>query len=442
MSKTFSLCVYNLLLPLGLLLMLPGALRKMRQRGGHWRDLLPRLGFLNPLQRQAIAALPAGENRIWVHAVSVGEVGIATKLIALLLKERPQTGIILTTTTPTGHALAVEFAERQKGKVQVLYSPLDLPGVGARLLNLLAPAQLVLVEAEVWPNLLAAAVRMKIPVSLVNARLSPRSERRFHQLGFLIRPIFAMLHQVLVQEPEDKQRWIGLGVAAPRVHHTGSIKFDPQGGSVDAVQVETLRGVLQKVGIKPDGPILLLASTHPGEEMLLAQMTQKLRAKHPELALLIVPRHVERATALIHELAGIGLQVERRSQVTGTSLNLLIDTTGELRAWQELATMVIVGKSFLAIGGQNPAEAVMARKPVLFGPHMENFQALIELLLARNGAVQVADVVALETQIELLLTDPERQEALGNNGHAALSIHEGATMQTVKHLVGCAPPSC
>lgn len=434
MSKTLSLCLYNLLLPAGVLAMLPGAIRKMRQRGGHWRDLVQRLGFFSQEQRQALATLPAGKDRLWIHAVSVGEVGIATKLIALMRSEHPHTGVVLTTTTPTGHALAAEFAARHPGRVVVLYSPLDLPGVGARFLEELAPSQLVLVEAEVWPNLVASAVRRHIPVSLVNARLSPRSERRYHQFGFIIRPVFAMLHQVLVQEPEDVQRWTRLGLTADRVHHTGSIKFDPQGAAPDPAQVKALRAVLDQAGIQPRQPILLLASTHPGEEVLLAEMTQRLRQKHPSLALLIVPRHVERTAALLEELGSLGLSPQRRSAVQSPSPDLLIDTTGELRAWQALATVVVVGKSFLATGGQNPAEAVMARKPVLFGPHMENFQALIDLLLARKGAVQMADVATLEQRLDVLLSDPAQCQELGDNGHAALAKHEGATAKTLALL--------
>lgn len=439
MSLALSLCLYNLLLPVGLLLMLPGAMRKMRQRGGQWSDLWQRLGFLSVAQRQALALLPSKEHRLWIHAVSVGEVGIAVKLITRLLAEYPQSGIVLTTTTPTGHALAAEFAARQVGRVLVLYSPLDLPGVGRRMLRALMPAQIVLVEAEVWPNLVSAAVDSGIPVSLVNARLSPRSERRFHQLGFLIKPIFALLNQVMVQEPEDVSRWTGLGVSQDRVHHTGSIKFDPQGAAADVVQVQALGRVLEKIGLQANQPILLLASTHPGEEELLAQMTLRLRARHPDLALLIVPRHVERAAVLAQELSAIGLPTVRRSQVetesVESSLNLLIDTTGELRAWQELASIVIVGKSFLATGGQNPAEAVMARKPVLFGPHMENFQALVELLLARKGAIQVPDIANLEQAVNTLLSDPIQCQELGRLGHAALSRHEEATARTVKLLM-------
>lgn len=407
----------------------------MRQRGGHWTDLVQRLGFFSSEQRQALAALPSGKDRLWIHAVSVGEVGIATKLMALIRRERPQMGMVLTTTTPTGYALASEFARRQDGRVVVLYSPLDLPTVGTRFLEELAPTQLVLVEAEVWPNLVASAVRLGIPISLINARLSPRSERRYQQLRFIVRPVFSMLHQVLVQESGDVQRWTGLGLTSDRVHHTGSIKFDPQGAAPDPAQVQALCGILEQAGITPEQPILLLASTHPGEEELLAEMTKRLRQKHPSLALLIVPRHVERTVGLLKELQDLGLHPQRRSQVKASSRELVIDTTGELRAWQALATVVVVGKSFLATGGQNPAEAVMARKPVLFGPHMENFQALIDLLLARNGAIQVGDVATLEQRLDVLLKDAALCQKLGDNGHAALAMHEGATAKTLALLL-------
>ncbi len=441
MSLLFTLLIYNLLLPPGLLLMLPGALRKMRARGGRWSDMAGRFGVLPLAKRAAIAALPCGCDRLWIHAVSVGEVGIATKLIARLLKDAPQTGIVLTTTTPTGHAMAEEFAVRQSGRVVVLYSPVDLPFVGGRFLDLIRPSQIILVEAEVWPNLVSTAGLQGIRVSMVNARLSARSERRFHQLGFLMRPVFAMLDQVLVQEPGDIARFTALGVSKDRLHHTGSIKFDPQGAAADEAQIAHLRTVMHQACITDAHRVILLASTHNGEEALLARVVQQLATKHHDLALLIVPRHVERADAILTDLRDLGIHASRRSQLgqpatkNSEPRTLLIDTTGELRAWQCLASIVIVGKSFLATGGQNPAEAVMARKPVLFGPHMENFEALVDLLLKQGGAVQVPDVAALEKELSALLADTSKCQRLGDSGHAALRAHEGATEATLKKLV-------
>lgn len=439
MRLFFSLLLYNLLLPPALLLMLPGALVKMRRRGGRWQDLAQRFGLLPETKRRALAALPA--RRLWLHAVSVGEVGIAMKLIPALLAHSSHTGILLTVTTPTGHAMAEQFAQKHTGRVLVLYSPVDAPLLGAWPLLLAAPEQLILVEAELWPNLATVAHLRGVRMSLVNARLSSRSERRFRQFGFFIRPIFALLDQVGIQEPEDRARFVGLGVQESRIHLTGSIKFDPQGAEADAAQVTTLRSVMETAGIRENQPVLLLASTHAGEESLLVKIWLRLREKTPDLALILVPRHVERASEIIEELRPLGIHVTRRTeaaqppQVSAAPRILLVDSTGELRAWQCLASIVIVGKSFLAHGGQNPAEAVMARKPVLFGPHMENFEALVTVLLKHNGAIQVPDAASLEPELASLLADATRRQQLGHAGAAALEAHSGATEKTARLLV-------
>ncbi|WP_395746168.1 3-deoxy-D-manno-octulosonic acid transferase [Prosthecobacter sp.] len=437
-SKALSLTLYNLLLPLGLVFMLPGAIIKMRRRNGRWQDLAQRIGFFPCELQSKINALPQRE-RLWVHAVSVGEVGVAKKLIARLLKTHADLGIVLSTTTPTGHALAAELAAQHPGRVVAIYSPVDLPGVGRLMLERIQPTQLVLVEAEVWPNLTAAATRLGIPVSLVNARLSPRSARRYQKFRTLIGPIFGMLKQVLVQEPDDVTRWQGFGVEPDRIHFTGSIKYDPEGATVPAAKIDELRSVLTQTGIAPPQPTLLAASTHAGEEIELARVFLRLRETVRDLALLIVPRHVERRAEIKAALHSLGispaLRSESNSRVDSSAPVFLIDTTGELAAWQHLATLVVVGKSFLAEGGQNPAEAALAQKPVLFGPHMENFTPLVSLLLKHGGAQQVADFAELESACRTLLQDRTKAEQMAQAGHDALSIHEGATMRSMERLL-------
>ena len=444
MSRLFSLLLYNLLRPLGLAVMLPGAIRKLRARGGKWQDMGERFGFWSEAKRAALARLGSGRDRLWIHAVSVGEVGIATKLITQLLKARPSLGVVITTTTPTAHAMALEWAAKVRGSTTpvVLFSPIDLPFVGESFLELIRPSQLILVEAELWPNLVSKARRDGIRVSMVNARLSARSEARFHLLLAIIRPIFSMLDQVLTQEPEDSARFQKLGVRPEGIHHTGSIKFDPEGAEADPLQVTAFRTILRQLGITETQPVLLLASTHPGEEVLLAQVALNLRQSHPDLALLIVPRHVERGPEILKELQALGITALLRSEVAehlampSTGLQtLLINTTGELRAWQSLASMVVIGKSFLAKGGQNPAEAVMASKPVLFGPQMQNFEALVALLHQENGAIQVPDTAALEVALKQLLEDPARRQSLGEAGHRALAAHQGAAQATVSLIL-------
>lgn len=436
-SRTLSLGLYNALLPAGLLFMAPSALIKMRRRGGDWRDFGQRLGFWSQERRRAIASL-SQERLIWMHAVSVGEIGVARKLILEMLRQKPTQGIILTSTTPTGHRLALELEKDKPGNVVALYSPLDLPFVAARVLDELRPGQIVLVEAEVWPNMVTRAQAAGIPVTLVNARLSPRSERRYRRFHGLIAPVFGALSRVMVQEPADVDRWAALGVQRDRIVLTGSIKYDPHGSAVSAEKVVHLQQMLVQCGLA-GRRLLLAASTHAGEEMALAKVYQELAGKVEGIGLLVVPRHYERGGEVTAELEALGLKPLRRSLLNAASSSrtdvLVIDSTGELRAWQELATIVIVGKSFLAEGGQNPAEAVMAGKPVVFGPHMENFEPLVKLLLDAKGAMQVRDFEALEQGLHGLLSDPRHRDEMAQAGQAALQKHDGATRRTACALL-------
>ena len=433
-SRSLSLALYNAFLPLGLVCMAPGALIKMRRRGGDWRDFGQRFGRWNEERTQALAALPK-PGLIWMHAVSVGEVGVARKLIAEMLRQQPARGIVLTTTTPTGHRLALDIEQSYPQRVVALYSPLDLSFVARHVLERLQPARIVLVEAEVWPNILDQATRRGIPVTLVNARLSHRSEKRYKQFKGVIAPVFGMLSRVCVQEPEDVLRWQGLGVDASCITLTGSIKYDPQGSAVDPVQVQAFEEILHRTGLA-GRPLLLAASTHAGEEVALAKVFQSLQSTHPELGFLVAPRHYERGAEVMTELQDLGLKPVQRSQPQTFAATdvLVIDSTGELKAWQELASIVVIGKSFLAEGGQNPAEAVMAGKPVLFGPHMENFEPLVKLLLEAGGALQVPDLAALTEAVHLLLADSSRGSAQASAGREALMKHQGATQTTAALL--------
>jgi 3-deoxy-D-manno-octulosonic-acid transferase len=445
MLRAIVLLIYNLLLPLGLIAMAPGAWKKMRQRGGKPSDLWQRLGFFNEEQASEIRALQSGDGVLWIHAVSVGEVGIASKLVRELLRQRPGLRFVLTSTTPTGCALAIKLGEELSGAVLPIYSPVDGWTTVRRFLRIIRPVRLVLVEAEVWPNLVFAATQRVIPVTLVNARLSARSERRFRSLRVLVRPIFAMLECVCVQEPEDTARFaITFGLPAAKLACTGSIKFDMSSESDPSAQVTQFRALLTHLGWQSTDPVLLAASTHPGEELEVARVFSTLKKAVPSLRLILVPRHVERSDKIAEELSSHGFTTLRRSRLSLTNHEiqntqhesiLLVDSTGELRAWQHLATMVVIGKSFLATGGQNPAEAVMAGKPVVFGPHMENFEALVRILLAKQGAVQVQDFTELQRSLQRLLQDAPASERLAHAGRDALRAHEGSTRRTAEMLL-------
>ncbi|MEO8438861.1 MAG: 3-deoxy-D-manno-octulosonic acid transferase [Spartobacteria bacterium] len=418
--------LYNLLFPLALLFYLPGYLLKMRRRGNYRNKFGQRLGIYD---RETRARLSGGR-LTWMHAVSVGEVMIALKLLAKMKQHEPALRVVLTTTTTTGFALASQQAPPW---LDPIYTPLDFWPIMRRAFTVIRPTRIILVEAEVWPNLTALAHRRKIPLALVNARLSPRSERRFQRFQRFVRPYFEKLDLVCVQEEEDVTRWESLGIAPARIHVIGSIKFDSEGV---APNPEKPRAVLRTLEIESARPILLAGSTHAGEEAILAKIFQQLRRELPSLFLIIAPRHVERAREIAGELRGLGLSVGRRSEDAASApLDcLLLDTTGELRDWYPLAAIVFIGKSLTARGGQNPVEAIVADRPVVFGPHMENFARLARNLVGAGGALQARDEVALAEMLADLMRNPGQREQLVRQARSVLAPHRGATARTAELL--------
>jgi len=417
---------YNLLYPLGLILFLPGQIAKLVRRGNYRHKFGQRLGLYD----REVRARLASHSSTWIHAVSVGEVAIALKLAAKLRELDPEFFCVLTTTTTTGFAFATS---KRRSEIEVLYSPLDFWPVMRRTYAAIRPIRVVLVEAEVWPNLAAEARSRGVPLALVNARLSKRSEQRFHRFLFLVRPTFRCLDLVCVQEQEDVERWIGLGVPRDRIRDIGSIKYDPAETQINS---SVPSQVLRIFGIDESRRILFGGSTHAGEEAILGEIYQKLRTQFPDLALIIAPRHVERVSEIRTVLEQFGLNVRLRSEAETEGLSspdcVLLDSTGELQDWYAVASIVFVGKSLTAHGGQNPVEPILAGKPVLFGPYMENFFALARALVANRAAVQVNDSRALEEKIGWLLREPEAASALVANAQAVLTRHSGSTARAAK----------
>jgi 3-deoxy-D-manno-octulosonic-acid transferase len=415
---------YNLLYPLGLLLFLPGQISKLLRRGNYQHKIGQRFGLYDRDVRSRLAA----RRCTWIHAVSVGEVAIALKLSAKLKVLDPEFFCALTTTTTTGFAFATREATNE---MEVLYSPLDFWPIMRRAYAVIRPVRVVLVEAEVWPNLAAEARGRGLPLALVNARLSPRSERRFRRFLFLVAPTFRCLDLVCVQEPEDIERWTALGVPRERIHYVGSIKYDP---AETRVNPDLPLQVLRSFGIDGDRPILFGGSTHAGEEEVLGEIFQRLRADFPAFTLIVAPRHVERVGEIRTRLTRLGLSVSLRSEAETARISppdcILLDSTGELQNWYAVATIVFVGKSLTARGGQNPVEPILAGKPVLFGPHMENFSALAQALVANEAAIQIHDPNSLREKIAWLLRDREAALRLVANAQAILARHSGATART------------
>jgi 3-deoxy-D-manno-octulosonic-acid transferase len=321
-----------------------------------------------------------------------------------------------------------------------MYTPLDYWPIMRRAFSVIRPARIVLVEAEVWPNLVAAAHARRIPVALVNARLSPRSERRYRRFRYFVAPTFRLLDLVCVPERRDIERWAALGVPQNRIHLTGSIKFDPD---VQTQSVPVAASLWDASAETREGLVLFGGSTHRGEEEILARVFLRLREQFPSLRLFIAPRHVERLEEIRSQFGALPLRVTLTSEALTCGAAdadcMLLDTTGELQRWYGIATVVFIGKSLTAHGGQNPVEPLLAGKPVVFGPHMENFATLAKTLVSNNAAIQVSDSDSLERTFSELLRDGEARNRVVQNAHAVLSEHKGGTARTAERVHGLGP---
>ena len=423
--------IYNLLWPIGLLFFLPRYLVKMFRRGGYREKFGQRFGIYTADVRERLG----GDKLTWLHAVSVGEARIALKFAGELRRCQPELRGVLTTTTTTGFAFA---ARNAPSWIEVMYNPLDFWPIVLRAFRAINPARIVLIEAEIWPNLMAEAHQRGVPISLINARLSTRSEKRFRRFRPLVRPTFRLLDLICVQEAADVERWNALGVSHDRIRVTGSIKFDPSDTQAEASFAQKVLGELR---LGQRRPILLGGSTHPGEEKILATVFLDLRSDFPRLLLILAPRHVERAREIQRGLEQLGLRVVLRSNVSDASSAdcLIVDSTGELQNWYGVADVVFIGKSVAATGGQNPVEAIAAGKAVIFGPHMENFSLLARDLVERRGAIQIQSAAELKPAVVDLLRDQHLREALVSNARSVIEKHRGATALTAKLVAELKP---
>ena len=414
-----ALTIYRLLMPLLFIAAFPGWIVKMLQRGGFGT----RLGERAAIYTEPTDFEPCGA--VHIHAVSVGESLLAIKLIREWLSLEPHRRFVLATGTATGHAVATAAGIEN---LRVTYSPLDFPSMVRRYLSRFQPSQIILIEGEAWPHLLLACKQSTIPVRLINARMSPRSARRYRKFARWIRPLYSTLDLVAIQEPEDRQIWQDLGVAPQRIHDTGSLKFDPGSGACPSPRQE-FQQMLDALG--NSRRTILAASTHAGEEAWIAIA---IRQADPNLLPMIVPRHAERRAEVKAALEHAGFEVLLRSAFTPardlTKACLLIDSTGELRDWTAHADVVIIGKSFLSIGGQNPSEAILARKPIICGPHMENFQPLAARLIQTGSTLLARDPGELSAAI-LTALDPQISKAMTASASDHLTHHEGATKRII-----------
>ena len=363
---------------------------------------------------------PVRSGGVWVHAVSVGEAQAVAPLIRRLLDERPDLPVIVTTTTPTGSArVRALFGD----EVFHVYLPYDLPLALNGFLERVRPQLLVMVETEIWPNLLAACEARGIRTLLANGRLSERSARGYRRLGALAREAFATIDRVAAQARPDAERFVAAGVPAERVTVTGSLKFDMP---VPASVIEQAQVMRRQWG---DRPAWVAASTHEGEDALMLEAHRIVRQQSPQALLVLVPRHPERfdSVAALCEREGMALARRSAGEVPGPDTAVFLgDTMGELPVFLGAADSAFIGGSLVPVGGHNMLEASAQGVPVAFGPHVFNFATISRLLLDEGAAEQVMDSAELARLLVRWLGDASARSEVGERGRRVVDANRGA----------------
>lgn len=386
--------LFRLLLPLFALRMLI----RSRNAPAYRQRILERIGISPPLSTKPL----------WIHAVSVGEVIAISPLVERLLQGQPRTHILITTMTPTG---AAQVQQLFGSRVTHRYIPWDTPGSVSRFLDRVAPFAGIIVETELWPNLLHLCANRKVPLMLVNARLSERSCRGYKRFSSLTQIALNSLTHICAQHDADAKRFISLGMPTERVSVEGSIKYDLV---LPASAIE--QGAHWRVDLGMGRPVLVAASTHQGEDQTILEAWRLAREKQPNLALILVPRHPERFDSVYQLAKGFHLGVTRRSDPRPASFETEIwigDSLGEMLAYYAAADIAFVGGSFSGTGGHNPLEPAAIGLPIIMGPSRYNFAAICDELEQEGALFQAADAGDLAIKIEQAFAQKERAASAG-----------------------------
>ena len=426
------LFIYNLALMAVLVAGAPWWLFRMATTQKYREGLLERLGVVPFRFRRATAGLASQRPIIWVHAVSVGEVIAVSRLVTSLSDALPQYLVVVSTTTRTGQVLARE----RFGVSRVIYCPLDLPWAVRAWMNALRPHLFILAETEFWPNLLSGCYRRKIPVAVVNARISDRSWPHYQRLRSLWRPFLEPLSRVLAQSRTDADRFNAIGCRPLAVTVAGNLKFD-----VRAAEQAAATRLLKSLAA--DLRLIVAGSTLEGEEAAMLEAWPRLLEFDPKLAMILAVRHPERFAAVAALLDKSGIPWLRRSdwnaQPAGALKPLapgqivLLDTIGELASVYSLASVAFVGGSLIPAGGHNPLEPAQFGVPIVMGPHFANFRAITEDLLAHH-ALRITDKVDLAPTLIDLLRNWTKANAMGARAKQVFSSHAGATARCIDAL--------
>lgn len=356
---------------------------------------------------------------LWIHAVSLGETRAALPLIERLKILYPEQTIVVSTTTPTG---AAQVKAAGLG-VQHIFFPYDFPGALKRCLKHLNPCCLIIMETELWPGLFEACRQRAVPIVVANARLSARSAEKYRRFLSAVTPMMQCVTQVAAQTEADKAELESLGLPGSRLTVTGSLKFDLRLPEDLGDKASALKAILGQ------RPIILAASTHPGEESALLSTLQQVKAKIPTVLLVIAPRHVERAADIVKLCQQHSCTVAVRSQSQACDADTsvyLANTVGELLYFYEACDVAYVGGSLIPHGGQNPLEPAACGKPIVMGPHVFNFTRIVALLKTAGALTVVDDTPTLAKALIELLESPEKRADKGQRARHVMNANRGA----------------
>lgn len=384
---------------------------------------------------QKARALLSGRDRIWIQAVSVGEVGLCREFVPLLRSRFPDHDIVISTITKTGNDLAKRIFSAD---ATVIYFPLDLGPIVKKAVEMIKPCLYVMVETEIWPNLLKELRARSVPSVLINGRISDRSIGKYMLVRPFLKEALASIKVFCMQDTIDAERIVKMGAPPDRVKVTGNMKFDV---SVPEM-AEDSRKIRASLGLADGEELIVAGSTHGGEEEMIVGAFKEVSREYTGLRLLIAPRHIERAGEVESAVKKAGFKPVRVSEMDGRRTAdgerriLILDTIGRLNEAYSAAALVFIGGSFVKHGGQNPIEPAALAKPILFGPHMFNFKYAANALLDNGGALQVSGMDDLAAKFKLLMKDGAQRNRLGENAKMTVLKNKGAAKKNIEEISG------
>jgi len=381
------------------------------------------------LPRHVRHVLKNGERRIWLHAVSVGEMAASQPLLEALRKRFPGHRLVISTTTETGNQVAMRLARQGE---PVIYFPLDMSIIVKRVIDDIKPEIFLMMETELWPNFIGYLHKRGVPIALVNGRISQRSFKGYMLIRWLSRETLNKISLFCMQTEADARRIIAMGAPISKVKVTGNVKFDVH--EIEPFSKEEVSGLRSHLKLANGDELLVAGSTHKGEDEIILNAYKRLKERFSHLRLLIAPRHLERLKYIenLTRKAGLvpvrfsGMQIDEKDGV------ILLDTIGQLKHIYSVATLVFVGGSLVPHGGHNMIEPASLEKPLVFGRYVFNFQEVADILLSKNGAILVNDEDELVESCMRLLSSPEERFEMGRCAKESINESRGATSRNVE----------